>query len=392
MSIITKDSELNELCREIDSCGRFGVDLEFIPERTYKPELCLVQVATESNVYIVDPYGVSSLTELWKRVADPSILVVLHAGDQDLDLIYQDSALLPANISDTQIAAAFIGFGYPVGYGKLVQQLLGVSITKAESYTDWTNRPLTKSQVAYALDDVRHLLPLHDAISEKLDHSGRRAWVEDECRRYCEDSYYEKDRSKDFMRFKGASGLSRRSLGVLRSLSEWRHGEAARINRPLRSILPDNVIFEFARHPPRSLDDVQRIRGVRADQLRNYGDSLLKAVKAAMELPDSELPQWPASRVPSRRDVLTADFLFTILKVLVYDLDLAPELVTTRANLEQLVRMKSDDELMHSRLPLLQGWRYELVGKHLLNILQGAECRVRLNDATPPLTLQIDSK
>lgn len=392
-SIIKRQQDLNDLCAQIDETRRFGLDLEFIPERSYEPELCLVQVATEKDAYIVDPFAIRDLGELWRRVADPDVLVILHAGDQDLDLIYQHSGLLPQNISDTQIAAAFIGFGYPVGYGKLVHQVLGVSISKAESYTDWTNRPLSAGQVAYALDDVRHLLGLHDAIHGKLKASGRIAWVEDECKRYSDASYYEKDRSRDFLRIKGATSLPRRSLAVLKTLSDWRHGEAARQNKPLRMVLPDNILLEFARHPPKNLNDVKRIRGVRPDQLKNYGQGLLDAVEDGLHMPDSELPTWPSGRIPTRREILTSDLLFSFLKVLIYDLDLAPELVATRGQLELLVRMHGEGHLDHERVPLLRGWRYELVGKHLVHVLDGAHCNLRVSAAGDhPISLQVNPK
>src|ERR1043165_4427171 len=135
MTIIRSKSELETLCKEIDENKRFALDLEFIPERTYEPEICLVQVATDSGPFIIDPYEIQDLGEIWKRIADPEILKVLHAGDQDLDLMHLNCGLLPQNIMDTQIAAGFIGFGYPIGYGKLLNQLLGISISKSESFT-----------------------------------------------------------------------------------------------------------------------------------------------------------------------------------------------------------------------------------------------------------------
>lgn len=392
MSIIRNYDDFLKLCDEIDAEKRFALDLEFIPERTYEPEICLVQVATDHQAYIIDPYDVPDITELWKRVAEPSILKVLHAGDQDLDLMHQNCGLIPQNVLDTQIAAGFIGFGYPIGYGKLLNQLLNISISKTESFTDWTNRPLTQSQIDYALDDVRHLLDLHDKLLDVLDERERAAWVIDECKRYSALSYYEKDRARDFMRVKGASSLSRRGLAVLRSLSDWRHEEAARCNRPLKSILADNVMFEFARHPPKTQADIQRIRGIRPDQVKQYAAAILKAVETALKLPENEWPIWPSSRIPSKREVLISDFLFTILKVITFDLDIAPELVTTRAALEALVRMHFEGNLQTEKFTLLQGWRYELVGRQLMEVLQGAECRLQLKSKSHPISLEVNGK
>ncbi|HEY9714030.1 MAG TPA: HRDC domain-containing protein, partial [Chroococcales cyanobacterium] len=279
MSIITKPSQLADLCNEIDTGKRCAIDLEFIPERTYEPVLCLVQVATDRGAYIVDPVELPDLLPLWQRVCDPQILVVLHAANQDLDLIYNLCELVPQNIFDTQIGAGFGGFGYPIGYGKLLHQLLGVSIAKTESFTDWLSRPLTESQIEYALEDVCHLLPMYDRLCDRLREQGRLAWAEEECKRYTDPERYQRDRTLEFFRVKGASGLNRRGLAVLREIFTWRHQEASRTNRPTKSLLPDNVLVELARRPPQKIADIQRIRGVRPDQVKAYGQIVLKAVE-----------------------------------------------------------------------------------------------------------------
>lgn len=390
MSILKSKSDLSALCDEISRCGRFGLDLEFIPERTYEPELCLVQIATDEGSYIVDPYAISDLGELWDKVADPNIMVVVHAGDQDMALVYQRSSKPPQNVRDTQIAAGFIGFGYPIGYGKLLQQLLGISISKAESYTDWTNRPLTQSQIDYALDDVKHLLELHDTIEQRLKEMGRHRWVEDECKRYDEEEYYLRDRSQDFLRIKGASSLNRRNLAVLKALSDWRHRQAAQVNRPLRSIIPDNIMIEFAKRPPKSLADIERIRGIRPDQLKHYGTGLLDAAKQGVNTPENEWPQWPSGRISTKQEVMTADFLYMILKIVTFELDLAPELVATRGALEGLVRLHGKIDLANNEFQILKGWRHEIMGKHILDILSGATCKLQLKNGHHPIRLEVN--
>ncbi len=392
MTIIANKKDFDELCKKIDDNGRFSIDLEFIPERTYEPEICLVQVATDEEAYIIDPYEVEDLMPIWERVASPDLLKVVHAGDQDMDLMHLGSGLIPSNVMDTQIAAGFIGFGYPIGYGKLLSQILNINLSKSESFTDWTNRPLTPSQISYALDDVRHLLRLHDSLVEELDSRQRLSWVIDECKRYCDISYYERDRARDFMRVKGASSLPRKGLAVLRELSTWRHSEASRQNRPLKSILADNVIYEFARHPPKNQNEIQRIRGIRSDQVKQYSAGILKAVETALKLPESEWPVWPSSRIPSKREVLISDFLFTILKVLTFDLDVAAELVTTRSTLEALVRVQLEGSLQPEKFPLLQGWRHELVGATIMEVLNGSACKMQLMSKSHPIRLEVNGK
>jgi ribonuclease D len=386
MPIITDRSELINLCHEIDSSGRCAIDLEFIPERTFEPVLCLVQVATDHSAHIIDPLALPDLKILWERICDPRILVVLHAANQDLDLVYGLSGLVPQNIFDTQIGAGFGGFGYPIGYGKLLNQLLGVTIAKTESFTDWLGRPLTESQIEYALEDVCHLLPMYDKLCMVLKDQGRLSWAEEECKRYVMAEKYQRDRSGDYLRIKGASGLNRRGLAVLQSLTDWRNKEAVRTNKPTKSILADNSLVEVSRRPPHNITDIQRVRGIRPDQIRTFGALMLKAVERGLQVPESELPSWPSSRIPPKREVLLADYLFAILKVIAYNADIATELVCTRDDLQALVRAHRDRSLAESPLPLLQGWRRDMAGNSLIKLLDGEALTVRVdNSADPPI-------
>lgn len=390
MTIVTTANQLNEVCEEIDSSGRFALDMEFIPERTYNPQLCLIQIATESGVHIVDPLRILDLQPFWHRVADEGIQVILHAAEQDLELAYHSSGLVPKNVMDTQIAAGFAGFGYPVGYGKLLNQLLGVSISKTESFTDWMNRPLTESQTRYALDDVCHLLPMFDRLSDLLEKTGRLQWVQEECMRYCSMDYYVRDRSLDYLRVKGASGLSRRALAVLRELCGFRDQEALRLNKPPRSVLSDNILIELSRRPPQHFEDIQRIRGVRIDQVKNYGSALIAAVDHGLKLPGEMCPIWPASKAPPRKEVLVGDILFAALKVICYQLGLAPDLVASRSDLQDLVRAHRTADIVASNLPVLHGWRRQIVGQTLIDLLDGAKLELQIVGENLPVRMLID--
>ncbi|MBZ0186716.1 MAG: ribonuclease D, partial [Candidatus Obscuribacterales bacterium] len=166
--LITETSELLKLCALIDKHKIVSLDLEFIPERTYYPVLCLVQCCVDKKPYIIDPLALTDLGPLWERIADPEILTILHAASQDLDLAYNFSDLIPKNIFDTQIAAGFAGYGYSAGYRRLLSEVLNVQIPKTESFSDWHARPLTESQMDYAISDVIYLEPLYDSITAKL--------------------------------------------------------------------------------------------------------------------------------------------------------------------------------------------------------------------------------
>lgn len=389
MTLITRKQDLEQLSSEIAKNKRCAIDLEFIPERTYEPVLCLVQVATDHSAHLIDPLVMADLSVLWETLSMEDVLVVLHAANQDLELIYNLSALTPQNVFDTQIGAGFAGFGYPVGYGKLLNQLLGVSIAKTESFTDWTNRPLTQSQLEYATEDVLHLLPMYDRLCEILVEAGRFEWAQEECKRYLDVEQYKRDKTLAYLRVKGASSLSRRGLAVLQSLCDWRNFEAQRINKPSRSIISDNVLIELCRKPPRDVSEIQRIRGVRPDQARGYGSQLLAAIDAGLSLPDDKCPVWPSSRVPPKRDVLIGDVLFAALKVMTYEADLATELLATRDDVQTLVRLFREDKVNGSTLPLLSGWRWELAGRKLCSMLSGAPLMVSFDtQSDPPVRIE----
>jgi ribonuclease D len=393
MALITKETELNGLCDKLLQCTRCGIDLEFVPERTYEPVLCLVQIATEDSAYLVDPLVLPNLSRLWDALNREDMLVILHAGSQDLDLIYSLCGNVPQQVFDTQIAAGFGGFGYPVGYGKLLNQLLSVSIAKTESYTDWTTRPLSPSQIEYATEDVLHLLPMYDKLCDLLKQSERLEWVLEECRRLSNEARYQHDKSLDFLRVKGASALSRRGLAVLQALCHWRNVEARRVNRPTKSVVSDNTLLELARKPPKQISDIQRIRGIRVDQVRAHGNQMMDAIERARLIAEEELPSWPSSRVPAKKEVLLADVLFAGLKVITYDVDLATELVATRDDLQALVRLHREGKLESTNLPLLQGWRREIAGTKLANLLKGGAMRLTFKaQSDPPLTMEIEGE
>ncbi|HEY9759314.1 MAG TPA: ribonuclease D [Oculatellaceae cyanobacterium] len=393
MTLINRQGEIDEICAEIDKGGRCAIDLEFIPERTYAPILCLVQVSTDFGAHVIDPLAQVNLQPLWSRIADPNILVVLHAANQDLDIINSLSGKIPQNIFDTQIAAGFAGFGYPVGYGKLLNQLLGISIDKTESFTDWMTRPLTESQMTYAIDDVKHLLPIYDQLCKQQEQSGRLSWAREECKRYSDPARYEKDRSLDFLRIKGASALNRKTLAVLQALCDWRTDEAIRTNKPTKSILSDNTMLELARRPCRQFDDIKRVRSMRPEQVRNFGPGIIKATEKGLRTPEHLLPTWPSSRMPPKKDVLIADMLFALLKVFAYQAELATELVGTRDDVQAFVRAFREGKKNESSVPLIHGWRWDLAGTNLWQVLEATPVTIVCDDSQePPVKIHLSGK
>lgn len=392
-ALITQQSELDDLCSHIDRARLAAFDLEFIPERTYFPILCLVQVAVEETAYLVDPFALKDLSELFKRVADESIKCIFHAGSQDCELVYNLSGLIPRNVFDTQIAAGFAGYGYSAGYRRLLSDILNVQIPKTESFSDWQSRPLTDAQIDYAINDVVHLIPLYERIVGKLQEQGRLSWVEEECKIYEEESFYKRDRTKDFMRIKGANSLNSRALAVLREIWNWRDSEAQRLNKPPRMLLSDNVMLEIARKPISSVDDLRNMRGIRPDQPRQYGKGILAAIEKGRSLSDTECPVWTSGKVPTKSELLTGDFLYVVLKFLAGQIGLAPEHICTRDELQILVRLYKENRVQQATdLKLLEGWRYKEVGENLLSLLGGEPLSAQVVQSDGTISLSLDNK
>lgn len=391
--LIDNAADLKEMLGSIERSSIFGIDLEFIPERSYYPLICLIQVAVDKKVYLVDPIELDNghLNELWQYVADASKIKVLHAGSQDLAIINQKSSLIPRNIFDTQLAAGFVGLGYPAGYGKLLNSIFDLSLSKTESFTDWSLRPLTPSQIDYAIDDALHLIDLYQNLRNRLEKRERLDWVLEECKQYEDPSYYEKESGREFMKVKGAQSLTRRKLAVLQSICLWRDQEARRIDKPPRFVLSDNIILELAKKPPQSQSDIGRIRGIKEGQLAGYSKNILKVVSEALALKESECPQWPSGKVPSKADVLIADVLYTVLKVRSQEIEIAPELIATRDELQRFVRaVKGAKEADSEPLQLLEGWRYRLAGTELERIIGGAPLTIKINSSSQdPISINL---
>src|SRR5712691_2210478 len=285
---------LRRLCAQAQVEGRFALDLEFIREHSYVPRLALIQMAVSDTCAIIDPLEVHDLSPLLELCKSPQTLKVLHAAGQDTEILHWHAGIISENIFDTQIAAALVGLGDQLSYARLVDQLLGVSLSKGESYSDWLQRPLSPAQTAYALDDVRYLLPLHDALGQRLEAMGRAAWLTEECRKFANPALYQRDPQKLFRRIRRSNALSSQGLAILRELAIWRDREARQRDRPPGSVLHDELLVEIARKAPRLPDDLQRLRG-RSSSMRGALRATSTSSSSCSTLPGGR-SRWRASR------------------------------------------------------------------------------------------------
>ncbi len=369
--LVTTPADLEACCAHLAECSRLGLDTEFVGETSYHPELCLVQVATETALYLIDPFAFESLDAFWKFVASPTHRVVVHAGREEVRLCHLAFGQVPARLFDLQIAAGLAGLPYPLGHGSLVYHVLGRKLSKGETLTEWRRRPLTTSQIHYAFDDVRHLLAIQEKLEERLQSLGRQAWAEEEFQRLTELATPEAPTTEavgeKWRKVRGASSLDRRRLAILRELYVWREQTALQLNRPARVIVRDDLLVEIARRPAKSARDLQVVRGLAHKHL---GD-IFAAIERGRMVPLDACPA-PSEREQDPPQIALA---VSIVQAALFDFatkqHLAPNLVASNQDVKSLVRAFVQGDVMQAAALLTRGWRTEFVLPHLLAILEG---------------------
>jgi len=378
---LTQSADVAALAAELAAAGEFALDLEFVSESRYVPELALLQVAwgdaAQPEVAAVDPLAVDP-RPIVELVGDPAVTTLLHAGHGDLALLGHLYGARGANVLDTQIAAAFLGVGEQVGYAPLVERLLGVKLDKTSQFTQWARRPLTPEQLAYALDDVRYLPRVWQELSRRLADRGRLGWVEEEGRRMAEAACRRAPPEETYRRLKGWSNLNPRQLGALRALAAWREREALAGNKPPSWILQESPLLALARRPPKSEAALEEVRGVSEGTARRHGRDILAALRRG----------WQEPVEPEREPFLSpvaqswAAMLSALIQARSREGDVAARFVASRGDAEALAGWWSLGNRDHEpELPLLQGWRRELAGQAALDWLAGRAALVADEEA-----------
>jgi ribonuclease D len=371
---VTDQPALESLCHELRHSARLALDTEFVGEETFIPRLELIQVATATTAAVIDFPAVQasgSLDVLWELICDVKIEKIVHAGRQDLDLFAIHTGQIPKPFFDTQIAAAMVGYGAQVAYANLVHRLQGLKLAKAHTFTNWSARPLSDDQIAYALEDVEFLLSIHTHLQDRLRTLGRSEWITEEFARL-ETAIGEKSREPQerYQRIRGWDTLKPKGAAVLRELAVWREVEARRRNVPRGRVMRDEVLLQLARHPPRSLKEFKGLRGVHSSEVERHGEQLLAIMTTALALPPSVWPKVPCERKPDPDSTGIVELLQAVLRARAAEKGIAPTMVATSADLQTLVEAKHDRTALD--LPILRGWRRQLAGDLLLDVLDGA--------------------
>ena len=364
--LITTTDALAALCQRLRAETFVTVDTEFMRERTYWPELCVVQLGGAAEVAVIDALAPDlDLTPLGDMFADIALTKVFHAARQDIEIFVLRFGDVPRPMFDTQVAAMVAGFGDQVGYDALVSGLTGGTIDKVHRFSDWSARPLSAAQIAYAAADVTHLRDVYEQLCARLAADGRLEWVAEEMATLHEPATYRVDPETAWERLRPRSN-NRRFLGQLQALAAWREREAQRVNIPRQRLVKDEALLEIAATAPANAEELARARGVtRGFAEGKSGQAMLAVIGAAQAMPEDALPLPAQARDTPRPSGALVSLLKVLLAAKCEQHHVAPKLV---ANSDDIDRLASEDS---PDVPALHGWRRDVYGNDALALKRG---------------------
>ncbi|OUO88945.1 ribonuclease D [Gordonibacter sp. An230] len=362
---IANQESLEAFARRAMRSSVLAVDTEFLREKTYYAKLCLLQLATDDETVIVDPFEVEDLRVLAPVLEDGSVVKLFHAGGQDLEILLREVGTLPRPLFDTQVAAALLGHTQQIGYAALVHAECGVTLKKIDSFTDWSRRPLSDSQLEYAADDVAYLPRMYERMRAKLVELGRLSWLDRDFEDMADPARYAANERERYRRLKRVSQLSRRQLAAAREVAAWRELEAQRRDVPRKWVLTDEQIVEACKREARSIDELFMVRGMSDRLSTKDARTVVSLVSSALDAPPSAWPE--PDRCGKNEPNVDAE------------LDLMCALVRLRAKQNGVAfpTLASHDDLARvargyrEGIDVLRGWRRSLVGEELLRLLEG---------------------
>ena len=359
---------LAELSERVRKAPRVALDTEFHAERTYAPRLMVVQLAFDDGAVIVDPLAVPDLRPLLEAFA--STTVIGHALSSDLKIFAERFDMVPPTIFDSQVAAAFLGYGMQISLADLVRDLEGVRLAKTQTVSDWSTRPFSTRQIEYLVDDVIHLLPMYDKLTDRLHRAGRLEWAIEECALQGDIERYRADERRAYLRIPGAMRMSRRELAVLNEIVKLRDRVARERDLPVKYVMPDDVVSGLATLKPKTVSELDQLRRLDAGARRQLGTAIVEGVANAMQLPEDQLPQRPQRPLGPNRDTL-ASLMGVVVGEIARLNDLPQSLLVPRNTLERIAREAPRERAVFDEALDVSPWRRALVGDPLWRLLSG---------------------
>ncbi|MEN0110580.1 MAG: HRDC domain-containing protein [Planctomycetota bacterium] len=380
---ILTDDALADLCGRIRGSRRIGFDTEFVSEDTFRPELCLVQVIAEGgpggdSLAVIDPQPIGDMTPFWETLADGDHVTIAHAAREEINFCMAAIDRPPANLFDTQLAAALCSPEYPAAYSSVVQRVLGKRPNKGEQRTDWRRRPLSDAQIDYALEDVRYLFPLHDKIMSRIEGHGRSEWLDAETEAFVAEVIAARTRQR-WRKVSGSGGLPARSLAIVRELWLWRQSEAQRRDLPPKRVLRDDLIVELAKKKTDREDKIRAVRGMLHGQLKKAIPDIAAAIRRGLEAPTDDLIG-PRRKPPPPQLNLLGQVIAPAITSLCNRAEVAAALACTATDIRDLISYRCGFSRATADPPALaEGWRAELVGNLIDDLLAGKKS-IRIGD------------
>lgn len=361
---IDTPEKLHDFCDQIGNAEWLALDTEFLREKTYFPQFCLLQIATTEVVACIDPLALDSLQPLLDILHDTDVLKVIHSARQDMEIFYHLTGSVPAPIFDTQMAAPLLGFQENPGYAMLVSSLLNINLSKAHTRTDWSIRPLDEGQIKYAADDVIYLVEIYQKMKSKLSELGRSDWLTDDFVQLVNLDLYRPSPKNSWLRIKGRKKLTNKQLSVMQSLAEWREQTAIDEDRPRNWLLRDDLIIDLARLQPENQSEMLKIRNLHERTARRYGQALCQIILAAKNRAPIKVEEKDTrvKKIPHQEAIL--DLLTAVVRIRANENSLNPSVLANRNALETLLVNRSESSMV-------QGWRAAMVGNELVAILDG---------------------
>jgi len=366
---VTDQARLEAHCRRWRRAGRLAFDTEFIRDDTYEARLCLVQVASDEQVVLLDPAAGLDLRPFWELVSDPEVTIVVHAGKEDFEVCLNATGQPPRNVFDVQIAAGFAGLGYPLSLARLMNLALHRRLAKAQTLTDWLRRPLTAEQLRYAVEDVVYLPTLHAELAGRLEESGRSSWAREEFACFEDPAFYRPPPAQRLFKLKGARGLDGLGLAVLERLLEWRDEWARKHNRPTRALIRDDVLVGIARRRPHRASDLQVLRGFPQARKSRIVREILEIIRQTERLPKTRWPEPCETRQEAPMTRAALDVLAGFARAICCAEGVAYDLLGGTQRLRELLDYLGHDR--RQRPQLLTGWREVFLGRRLVDLLHG---------------------
>ena len=363
--LVENDAQLKDFLALCENSSYMAIDTEFLREKTYYAKLCLIQVAVEGCTAIIDPFTIEDLSVMAPVLTNQSVVKIFHASSQDIEILYHETGVVPDPVFDTQVAAALLGKSQQASYAALVQSFCQVTLPKKDSFTDWSRRPLSPSQVEYAADDVTYLPRIYHDMIEELNEKGRLSWLNDAFAEISNPKKYEVDPRNRYRKLKRVNQLSQRQMAAAREFAAWREERAQKLNIPRKWVVSDEQIVEACRREPRSLDELYMVRGLKESLKSGDARHVLQLINKGLTCPEEDLPQTKTNQRSEANVDIAVDLMNAIVRLRARKNKIAPQTLAPHAELMKLARGHDED------CELLKGWRYHVVGKELSDFLEG---------------------